>query len=86
MAVLPKLAELPGPVTSLQVELLELAEHEGQQLELLRAEGEDRRGRLRESLRQVRASVGTGGVSSVVEVTPWSRIPEARALLVPRDE
>ena len=39
---------------------------------------------LREGLRQVRASVGAGGVSTVVEVAPWSRIPEARALLVPR--
>jgi hypothetical protein len=25
-------------------------------------------------------------VCTVVEVAPWSRIPEARALLVPRDE
>jgi hypothetical protein len=44
------------------------------------------RDRLREGLRQVRASVGVGGVSTVVEVAPWSRIPEARALLVPRDD
>ena len=43
-------------------------------------------GRLREGLRQVRAAVGAGGVSTVVEVAPWSRIPEARALLVPRDD
>ncbi len=92
VVVIPKLAELPGPVTSLQVELIELAEQEGQQLELLKAGplgeigSDDLRGRLREGLRQVRSSVGTGGVSSVVEVTPWSRIPEARALLLPRDE
>ena len=38
------------------------------------------------TLRQVRAAVGAGGVSTVVEVAPWSRIPEARALLVPRDD
>src|SRR6266481_3146469 len=44
------------------------------------------KGRLREGLRQVRAAVGAGGVSMVVEVAPWSRIPEARALLVPRDD
>ena len=44
------------------------------------------RGRLREGLRQVKAAVGAGGVSMVVEVAPWSRIPEARALLVPRDD
>jgi hypothetical protein len=57
----------------------------GHQLELV-AEGAERAGRLRDGLRQVRASVGAGGVSTVVEVSPWSRIPEARALLVPRDE
>ncbi len=41
--------------------------------------------RLREGLRQVRASTGSGSVCSVVEVAPWSRIPEARALVVPKD-
>ena len=51
-----------------------------------RAEGEVLQGRLREGLRQVKAAVGAGGVSTVVEVAPWSRIPEARALLVPRDD
>ena len=35
---------------------------------------------------QVRASTGSGSVASVVEVAPWSRIPEARALFVPRDD
>ena len=64
----------------------ELAEHTGEQLELVAAEGEVLKGRLKEGLRQVRASVGVGGVSTVVEVAPWSRIPEARALLVPRDD
>jgi hypothetical protein len=57
-----------------------------EQLELLAAEGEMLQGRLREGLRQVKAAVGAGGVSTVVEVAPWSRIPEARALLVPRDD
>ena len=61
-------------------------EHTGEQLELVAAEGEVLKGRLKEGLRQVRASVGVGGVSTVVEVAPWSRIPEARALLVPRDD
>ena len=42
--------------------------------------------RLREGLRQVRASAGSGSVCAVVEVAPWSRIPEARALFVPRDD
>jgi protein ImuB len=82
----PKLAELPAPVLKLRLEAVELAESTGEQLELVRAEGEVLRGRLKEGLRQVRAAVGVGGVSMVVEVAPWSRIPEARALLVPRDD
>ncbi|HEY3961911.1 MAG TPA: hypothetical protein VGL84_05250, partial [Gaiellaceae bacterium] len=82
----PKLAELPAPALKLRLEICELADHTGEQLELLAAEGEVMQGRLREGLRQVRAAVGAGGVSTVVEVAPWSRIPEARALLVPRDD
>jgi protein ImuB len=82
----PKLGELPAPVLKLRLEVVELAESTGEQLELVRAEGEVLRGRLKEGLRQVRAAVGAGGVSTVVEVAPWSRIPEARALLVPRDD
>ncbi len=85
-ALSPKLAELPAPALKLRLEVMELAEHTGEQLELVAAEGEVMQGRLREGLRQVRAAVGAGGVSTVVEVAPWSRIPEARALLVPRDD
>ena len=82
----PKLAELTAPVTSLGLELVELSASRGQQLELVRPEGAELADRLHEGLRQVRASTGTGSVCTVVEVAPWSRIPEARALLVPRDE
>jgi len=82
----PKLAELPGPVLELRLELVELTEHDGQQLELLPAAGGELDVRLREGLRQVRASTGSGSVNQVVEVAPWSRIPEARALFVPRDD
>jgi len=85
-ALAPKLAELPAPALKLRLEVSALAEHTGEQLELVAAEGAVMQGRLREGLRQVRAAVGTGGVSTVVEVAPWSRIPEARALLVPRDD
>src|ERR671930_848015 len=82
----PKLAELPAPVLELRLELVELTEHDGQQLELLPAAGGELDARLREGLRQVRASTGSGSVNQVVEVAPWSRIPEARALFVPRDD
>jgi len=82
----PKLQELPAPVLELRLEAVELANHTGQQLALVEPAGEEAGSRLRESLRQVRASTGTGSVCAVVEVAPWSRIPEARALVVPRDD
>jgi nucleotidyltransferase/DNA polymerase involved in DNA repair len=82
----PKLGELPAPVVSLRLELVELTESQGQQLELVQAAGAELQTRLSEGLRQVRASTGSGSVASVVEVAPWSRIPEARALFVPRDD
>jgi nucleotidyltransferase/DNA polymerase involved in DNA repair len=85
-ALSAKLNELPAPALKLRLEIAALAEHTGEQLELVAAEGEVMQGRLREGLRQVRAAVGAGGVSTVVEVAPWSRIPETRALLVPRDD
>jgi len=82
----PKLAELPAPILELRLELVELTEDAGRQLQLVQPEGGELRGRLKEGLRQVRASTGSGSVCTVVEVAPWSRIPEARALFVPRDE
>jgi protein ImuB len=85
-ALAPKLAELPAPVLELRLELVELTEHDGHQLELLPAAGGELDVRLREGLRQVRASTGSGSVNQVVEVAPWSRIPESRALFVPRDD
>ena len=85
VALSPRLAELPAPVAELRLELVELTEPTGRQLELLAAGAEDR-SRLRDGLRQVRASTGSGSVCTVVEVAPWSRVPESRALLVPKDE
>jgi protein ImuB len=81
----PKLGELPAPALELRIEAVQLAEHTGLQLALVEPAGEEAAGRLREGLKQVRASTGTGSVCAVVEVAPWSRIPETRALVVPRD-
>ncbi len=82
----PKLAELPAPILKLKLEAVELTESTGQQLALVRPEGDELHGKLREGLRQVKASTGEGGVCTVVEVAPWSRIPEQRALLVALDD
>ncbi len=81
----PKLTEIPAPVIELRLEAVELAEHTGQQLALVAPEGEDADMRLREGLRQVRASAGGSALGAVIEVAPWSRIPETRALVIPRD-
>ena len=84
-ALASKLSELPGPIVELRLEAVELAKHTGSQLALVPPEGEELGTRLREGLRQVRASTGAGSIGAVVEVAPWSRIPETRALIVPRD-
>jgi hypothetical protein len=83
-ALSAKLAEIPAPVVELGLELETLAEETGEQLQL--AAGGELEAKLAQGLKQVRASTGPGSVCGVVEVAPWSRIPEARALLVPRDE
>jgi protein ImuB len=85
-ALAPKLADLPAPLVMLRLEALVLAESTGRQLELVRPEGDELRAHLTEGLRQVRAGTGSGSVCTVVEVAPWSRLPEQRALLVPRDD
>jgi protein ImuB len=81
-----KLAEIPAPALELRLELVDLTQSTGRQLELVPPEGADLEVRLKEGLRQVRASTGGGAVCTVVEVAPWSRLPEARALFVPRDD
>jgi nucleotidyltransferase/DNA polymerase involved in DNA repair len=86
IALAPKLNDLPAPVLALRLDFVELTEETGRQLELVRPEGAELQTRLRDGLRQVKAATGGGSVASVVEVAPWSRIPEARALFVPRDE
>ena len=83
---MPKLAELPGPAVELRLALAALTGSVGVQEELVRPEGRRLRELLREGLRQVRAAAGIDAVGTVVEVAPWSRIPEARAVLVPRDD
>jgi hypothetical protein len=73
-------------VVALCLELGELTESVWTQAELVRARGKRLRSRLKESLRQARASAGVDAVCTVVEVAPWSRIPETRAILVPQDD
>jgi protein ImuB len=86
LALAPKLVDVPAPAVALRLELGELADSVGTQAELIRSRGGRLRERLHEGLRQVRAAAGVDAVCTVVEVAPWSRIPESRAILVPRDD
>src|SRR5206468_3528349 len=55
----------------------------GRQELLMRPAHEVRRERASEAARQLRAAMGDGHLLRVVEVAPWSRLPEGRELLVP---
>jgi hypothetical protein len=90
-AVAPVLerAELPGPVSHLEVGLAGLRPEQGWQTELEVSGG--RRGRavqrerLEDSLRQLRARYGRCLVGKMVPVEPQNRVPERRWALVELD-
>ncbi len=84
-ALAPRLSEIPAPVQELRLEAVALADHVGTQLAFVSPEGAEAAERLREGVRQARASAGPTAVCQVVEVAPWSRVPEARAIVVPRE-
>ena len=86
VALAPRISEVTAPVVALRLELGELTDSVGAQAEIVRPRGSRLRERLREGVRQTRAGVGLDAVCTVVEVAPWSRIPESRAILVPRDD
>ncbi len=73
-------AVLPGPITLLRLELRDLTAAAGSQVRLLGQQGE-RRVELDEGLRKLRAQYGFCPVAQIVDVEPWSRIPERRLAL-----
>ncbi len=83
IALVPRLAELPGPASTLTLEATGLGPRAGEQLELARREEERRRGRLAEAVRQARAAAGPGAVLRVLDADPGSRVPERRTFLAP---
>ena len=83
LVLLPKLDELPGPVTSLSLRALETGPPANDQAELDESAQRDRRKRLAEAVRQVRAVAGKNAVLRVLEVDSGSRVPERRSLLTP---
>jgi nucleotidyltransferase/DNA polymerase involved in DNA repair len=74
----------PGPVEELVLELSGLTQEVAKQAGLFPEKGRRRR-QLVEAVRQLRARFGQSHVYQVVEVEPWSRIPERRLALIDYD-
>lgn len=77
-------AQFPGPLSELAVELRGLTGAQGTQMALPDARS-TMRARLEEALRQLKARYGYCPVGRVVEMEPWSRIPERRLALIDFD-
>ena len=86
LALAPKLEQLPGPATRVELSALELGPPAQAQGSLTRDPSERRRARLAEAVRQARAAAGRDAVLRVLEVDPGSRVPERRATLAPFPE
>ncbi len=72
------------PVEELELELVGLSAESGKQAVMFDGKGKLWR-QVEESVRQLRAQHGQIPIGKVVEVEPWSRIPERRAALVELD-
>jgi protein ImuB len=83
--LLPQLALLPAPATTLRLEAVGLGAAGGEQLALSAPE-EQRRRRISEAVRQARAAGRSEAVLRVLEVDPESRVPERRDVLMPWSE
>ncbi len=77
-------ARYPGPIAELELELGGLTAESGRQADLL-IERTRRREHLDEMVRHLKLRYGQPPVARVVEVEPWSRIPERRHALLDYD-
>jgi DNA polymerase-4/protein ImuB len=75
---------LPNPVEEITLELSGLCAERGRQEGMFAAKGR-RTNQLEDAIRQLKSRYGTSPVSRVVEVEPWSRIPERRRALIDYD-
>ncbi len=72
------------PVVELEVELVGLSGESGKQTAMFEGKGKLWR-QVEEAARQLRAQQGRAPIGRVVEVEPWSRIPERRAVFIEFD-
>jgi nucleotidyltransferase/DNA polymerase involved in DNA repair len=77
-------APLTAPIEEVSIELSGFAGETGKQQGFFPGNGRQRR-QVAESIRQLKARYGRSPVAQVVEVEPWSRIPERRHALIDYD-
>ena len=78
------LLELPQAVDAVAVTLRGIGREVAKQTKLF-TDTQQNRNQIGEAIRQLRARYGRDVVGRVMEVDPWSRHPEERAVLVPYD-
>lgn len=83
LALLPSLDVLPGPVSSLSLQALELGATAPDQQPLDLDAERQRRARLAEAVRQTRANAGPDALLRVLSLSPDARLPERRLTLSP---
>jgi len=77
-------SEFPGPIGHLELELGGLTAEQGRQTGLF-LDHARRREQLDEMVRQLKVRFGRSPMTQVVEVEPWSRLPERRFALMDYD-
>ncbi|MEZ4625629.1 MAG: hypothetical protein R2843_12740 [Thermomicrobiales bacterium] len=76
--------ELPQPVSDLAIELSDISTENARQ-QMIDGLRVSRTRPLIESARQLKSRYGASPLFEIVEVEPWSRIPERRHALMPFD-
>ena len=84
-AVLPSLAEVSGPVETLVIRADASGQIAGHQIAIIEPGAQERSRRAGDAIRQVRTSHGDEAVLRLVELEPWTQLPERRWALVPYD-
>jgi protein ImuB len=83
LALGQRLATLPAPAEALRLAVERFGPPHPGERALFDDGAAQRRARLREAIRQVRAVAGPEGALRVLAVDPDSRVPERRAVLTP---
>lgn len=78
-----RLATLPAPAEALRLSVERFGPPHQSGRALFQDSAAERRGRLREAVRQARAAAGPDAALRVLTVDPDSRVPERRAVLTP---